>query len=84
MSEPDPHAEVVRLATANDGLQAELWRQALEAEGIHCRVVGADVGVFGDLLGQLGGGGSLPEVWVLRPDADRARQVLARLPQGGA
>jgi hypothetical protein len=78
-----PHAEVVRLATASDGLQADLWRQALEAEGIRCRVVGADVGIIGDLVfGQLGGA-IQPEVWVLRPDADRARQILTRLVEGG-
>jgi len=84
VSEPTPHAEVVRLATASDGLQADLWRQALEAEGIRCRVVGADIGILGDLLfGELGGAVQ-PEVWVLRPDADRGRQILTRLVEGGA
>jgi hypothetical protein len=33
---------VVRLATASNPQEAALWQQALEAEGIRCRVVRGD------------------------------------------
>ena len=63
--------DIVRLATAGNPLEAHLWRQALEEEGIHARVVGEylDAGV-GDIPGLR------PEVWVHREDLERARAFL--------
>jgi hypothetical protein len=63
--------EVVRLATAANPVEAHIWQQALEAEGIRCRVVGdyLDSG-FGDVPGVS------PEIWVHREDLGRAEAVL--------
>ena len=63
--------DIVRLATASNAMEATLWRQALEEEGIQCRVVGdyLDAGI-GDVPG------IRPEVWVHRDDAERARRIL--------
>jgi hypothetical protein len=39
--------DIVRLETASSPQQAHLWRQALEEQGIRCRVVGEYLGSFG-------------------------------------
>ena len=63
---------IVRLATASNPQEAALWQQALEAEGIHCRVVGEMLGSFGVVYP----GSVQPEIWVFESDVDRARAVL--------
>jgi hypothetical protein len=65
--------DIVRLATASNPQEAYLLRQALDEEGIQCRVVGdmLDAGL-GDISG------IRPEVWVHRDDLDRARSVLVK------
>src|SRR5207248_6947028 len=75
MPEPNPNEEIVCLATAGDTPEAHLWRQALEGEGIRCHVVGEYLGSFGVAPP----GHPVPELWVLRQDAERARQILDRL-----
>ena len=62
---------VVRLATAANPVQAHIWQQALEEEGIRCQVVGdyLDAGV-----GDIPGVGA--EVWVHRDDLARAEAIL--------
>jgi hypothetical protein len=64
--------EIVCLVTADTPVQAHVWREALEAEGVRCQVVGdyLDAGV-GDVPG------IRAEVWVHREDVDRAKAVLA-------
>ena len=63
---------IVHLATANNPVEAHVWRQALEDEGISCQVVG-------DLLeAGIGDVGSVkPEVWVRANDLKQARAFLA-------
>jgi len=63
---------VVRLATASNPQEAALWQQALEAEGIRCRLVGEMLGSFGVVYP----GSVQPEIWVFESDVDRARAVL--------
>jgi hypothetical protein len=64
--------DIVHLANARNPIEANIWRQALEDEGISCTVVGdlleAGVGDVGSLT---------PEVWVHAGDAERARAFLA-------
>src|SRR5262249_28246603 len=69
-SEPE-RDEIVRLATAPNPIQAHIWEEALEAEGIRCKVVGdfLDAGV-GDIPGLSA------EVWVHRTDLARAEEIL--------
>jgi hypothetical protein len=64
--------DIVRLAAASNAMEATLWQQALEEEGIQCRVVGdyLDAGI-GDVPG------IQAEVWVHRDDVERARGILA-------
>jgi hypothetical protein len=64
--------DIVRVGTASNPQEAYLWQQALQEEGIQCRVVGdyLDAGV-GDVPG------IRPEVWVHRNDLERARALLA-------
>ena len=63
--------DVVRLARASNPPEAYLWRQALEDEGIQCRVVGDYLDTWsGDMPG------ARPEVWVHRADLERARAFL--------
>ena len=72
MADDIPHdEEVVRLADAPTAQEAHAWRQALEADGIYCRVVGDYLDAsFGSL-------NTIPaELWVRRPDLERARAVL--------
>src|SRR5437763_13378049 len=63
--------EVVRLATAQNPVQAHVWEQALREAGIRCKVVGdyLDVG-FGDIPGLRA------EVWVHRDDLARAEAIV--------
>ncbi len=63
--------EIVRLATAANPVQAHIWQEALEDDGIHCQVVGdyLDAG-FGDIPGMKA------EVWVERKDLERATAIL--------
>ena len=63
---------IVHLATARNGVQAHIWRQALEDEGISCKVVGdmLDAGI-GDV------GSVKAEVWVHANDFEKARAFLA-------
>jgi hypothetical protein len=70
MTPEDPH-EIVRLATAANPVQAHVWQEALEEEGIRCQVVGdyLDAGL-GDIPGLRA------EVWVHRGDLERAEVVL--------
>lgn len=63
--------DVVCLARATSPQTAHVWRQALEAEGIYCKVVGdyLDAG-----MGTLD---TIPaEVWVRKSDVERARAIL--------
>jgi hypothetical protein len=66
--------DVVRLVTLSTPQEAQLLRQALEAEGIRCRVVGELLGGFGVVPPAL----PAAEVWVGRADLERARAVVAR------
>ena len=70
MAKENPH-DVVRVATAANPVQAHVWQQALEDEGISCEVVGdfLDAGL-GDLPG------ILPEIWVHRDDLARAQEIV--------
>ena len=63
--------DIVRLKTATNPVEAHLWREVLEAEGIPCRVVGdyLDAGV-GDIPG------IRAELWVHRGDVERAQAAL--------
>jgi hypothetical protein len=67
-----PDDDIVRLTTASNPAQAHLWCDALQEEGIECRVVGdyLDAGV-GDIPG------IRAELWVHRNDLERAQGVLA-------
>jgi hypothetical protein len=75
--------DIVKLATASNPVQAHLWQQVLEAEGIRCQAVGdyLDAG-FGDIPGMRA------EIWVHRGDVERALEILrtsqARPAAGGA
>jgi hypothetical protein len=64
--------DIVRLTTTSNPAEAHLLAEALQEEGIRCRVVGEylDAGV-GDIPG------IRPEVWVHREDLERAEAVLA-------
>ena len=63
--------EIVRLAGAANPLQAHIWQQALQQEGIRCQVLGdyLDAGI-GDIPGM----GA--EVWVEAADLARAEAIL--------
>jgi hypothetical protein len=67
---------IVRLATASNPQQAALWQQALEGEGIRCRIVGEMLGSFGVVYP----GSVQPEIWVFESDVERARGVLESRP----
>jgi hypothetical protein len=62
--------DVVRLVTLSTPQEAQLLRQALEAEGIRCQVVG-------ELLGGLPPAQPAAEVWVGKADLEKARAVAA-------
>ena len=72
MSDRDEE-EVVRLATAANPVEAHIWQDALEANGIKAKVVGdyLDAGL-GDIPG------IRPEVWVFQRDLAAAEEVLRR------
>jgi hypothetical protein len=65
--------EIVHLASATTPIEAHIWQQALEAQGVRCQVVGdyLDAGL-GDVPG------IRAEIWVHRADAERARSILER------
>jgi hypothetical protein len=68
----DLHADdIVRLATAPNPVQAHIWADALQAEGIRSKVVGdfLDAG-----LGNIPGVSA--ELWVHKDDEGRARKIL--------
>ena len=67
--------EVVRLVTTSSPREAHRWRQALEGQGVPCRVVGEYLGGFGVVYPGHPG----PERWVCRQDAERAQAVLEGL-----
>jgi hypothetical protein len=67
--------EIVKLLTASSSQEAHLWRQALEGAGIPCLVVGR----FFDGFGIDPPGPFIPELWVRRQYAQRARAVLESL-----
>jgi hypothetical protein len=71
MSTESGHDDIVRLATAPNPVQAHIWEEALEAEGIRCKVVGdfLDAGI-GDIPGLS------TELWVHRKDLARAEEIL--------
>jgi hypothetical protein len=62
---------IVRLATASTPVQAHIWQQALQDEGIESKVVGdyLDAGL-GDLPGLRA------ELWVHPRDAERAAAII--------
>ena len=64
--------EVVRIATAGSVPEAYAWRQALQDEGISCKVVGEYLGG----LGMVPAANIAPEIWVHQNDEHRAREVL--------
>ena len=70
MPSKDQH-DVVRLAAAANPVQAHIWQEALEQEGIRCQVLGdyLDAG-FGDIPGLKA------EVWVETADLARAKTIL--------
>jgi hypothetical protein len=71
MSTPHAGNDIVRLATAANPIQAHIWEQALQEEGIRCKVVGdfLDAGL-GDIPGLSA------ELWVHRDDLARAEEIL--------
>jgi len=64
--------DIVCLARAADETASSILKQALEAEGIRCRVVG---GHLDTILGKLPPGQT--EIWVLRQDLEQGRAILA-------
>lgn len=60
--------ELVPVYTANDSVQAEILKNALEAEGIPCSIEGEHQGGFSGVL--------LVRLFVREPDAERARAFL--------
>ena len=72
MHATDQH-EMVRLAGAANSIQAHIWQQALQQEGIRCQVLGdyLEVGI-----GNIPGIGA--EVWVEATDFARAEAILEK------
>ena len=68
---PEIGHNLVRLTAAANSVQAHIWQQGLEREGVRCQVLG-------DYLG--GGLGDIPgitaEVWVEPADLARAEAIL--------
>lgn len=62
---------VIRLVTAANLQEASVWVQALEEEGICCRLVGDILGNYGVFQGAM-----CPEIWVLKKDEEQARILL--------
>ena len=70
MPSEDQH-DLVRLAAATNSVQAHIWQQGLEEEGIRCRVLGDDLEAgFGELQG------FSAEAWVEAADLVRAEEIL--------
>ncbi len=70
---------LVMIGVAHDEVEASIWRDALEREGVAVYVKNADpLGSFGlpPLPGSL-------QVFVLARDERRARWILGDLPDGG-
>jgi hypothetical protein len=67
----EPADDIVRLVSAENSVQAHIWEQALQEEGIQVQVLGdyLEVG-FGNLQGVT------PELWVRRADVERATAIL--------
>ena len=65
----------MRRSSASWPTAAQLWRQALEGQGIRCRVAGESLGGFG----VVSPGHPGPEFWVRRDDAERAQAILEGL-----
>ena len=68
--------QLVKVAVAHDEVEAGVWRNALEQEGIAVYVKNADA------LGSFGVAPALPyslEIFVLARDERRARWLLGRL-----
>jgi hypothetical protein len=63
--------DVVRLIRAPNEMQARLWQQLLQEQGIECRLVGDYLDIGFGTLSSLG-----PELWVHRRDAPRALALL--------
>ncbi len=65
--------DIIRLATAQNPVQAHIWADALQAEGIRSKVVGdfLDAGL-GDIPGMSA------ELWVHKNDAARAQEILQK------
>jgi hypothetical protein len=61
----------MRRSSASWPLAAQLWRQALEGQGIPCRVAGESLGGFGVVYPGHPG----PEFWVRQDDAERAQAI---------
>ncbi len=68
----DQHEDdIVCLATSITPVQAHIWQNALEEEGVRCKVVG-DYLESG--LGNVPGVGA--ELWVHQDDLERAKEIL--------
>jgi hypothetical protein len=66
------HDDVVRLIAVPDTPEAYAIASALDAEGIYCRVIGSE------LDAGLGTASVIPaEVWVRKPDLQKAQAALA-------
>jgi Putative prokaryotic signal transducing protein len=71
MSKPEAQEDIVRLATAQNPVQAHIWEQALREAGIRAKLVGDFLAAsVGDIPGLY------PEIWVYRDDLARAEEVL--------
>jgi hypothetical protein len=75
----DDRGDIIRLATADTPLQAHIWQQTLDEEGIKCQVVGdfLDAGL-GDIPGMKA------ELWVQRDDVERALAILRKYEEARA
>jgi hypothetical protein len=77
MSERESGDRLVSLSAPRDSQEAQIWRAALEAQGIRCKVVGEQLAAGG----LVGWHGEVPEVWVFERDRERALNVLKELQQ---
>jgi hypothetical protein len=77
MSKGDSGDNLVSLSAPRDSQEAHIWRAALEAQGIRCKVVGEQLAAGG----LIGWHGEVPEVWVFERDRERALNVISELQQ---
>jgi len=63
--------DIIRLARARHPMEAHIWKQALETEGIRCQVVGEFL-----YAGEAGVPDQAVELWVRRSDHDLAKAIL--------